>query len=229
MYVYFNLSLIIHSFEVFSVILTLCFCCFTANGSDHPGDQDLMPHLLKSLVSHAGEQLGKNLVELLLQGGSQASGLLAVEQAPQEDLKQAPQLPRQELYSNGTSTGNRSEKQARVNDFDLNDIYIDSDDGTDIERSSPPPTNPATSSPDYPSWIHQTSPPQTTRNSDSASDQSPSSSSEDAQVYESLTASSIVVWIHCSLILTFFFFLSDSLSSDAHRPDCVQTIWERTK
>nr|XP_018439365.1 PREDICTED: squamosa promoter-binding-like protein 1 [Raphanus sativus] len=154
-----------------------------SNGSDHPGDQDLMPHLLKSLVSHAGEQLGKNLVELLLQGGgSQASGLLAVEQAPQEDLKQAPQLPRQELYANGTATGNRSEKQARVNDFDLNDIYIDSDDGTDIERSSPPPTNPATSSPDYPSWIHQTSPPQTTRNSDSASDQSPSSSSEDAQM-----------------------------------------------
>ncbi|CAH8320761.1 unnamed protein product [Eruca vesicaria subsp. sativa] len=149
-----------------------------SNGSDHPGDQELMPHLLKSLVSHAGEQLGKNLVELLLQGGSQASGLLAVEQAPQEDLKQAPELPRQELYANG----NRSEKQAKVNDFDLNDIYIDSDDGTDLERSSPPTTNPATSSPDYPSWIHQTSPTQTSRNSDSASDQSPSSSSEDAQM-----------------------------------------------
>ncbi|CAF1798438.1 squamosa promoter-binding-like protein 1 isoform X1 [Brassica napus] len=141
----------------------------SANGSS--GDQDLMPHLLKSLVSHAGEQLGKNLVELLLQGGS---GLLA---APQEDSKQAPELPRQELYA----SGNRSEKlQTKVNDFDLNDIYIDSDDGgTDLERSSPPTTttNPATSSPDYPSWIHQTS-----RNSDSASDQSPSSSSEDAQM-----------------------------------------------
>ena len=155
------------------------FCSFVAaaNGSsDHP---DLMPHLLKSLVSHAGEQLGKNLVELLLQGGS---GLLA---APQEDSKQAPEIPRQELYANG----NRSEKlQTKVNDFDLNDIYIDSDDGTDLERSSPPTTttNPATSSPDYPSWIHQTS-----RNSDSASDQSPSSSSEDAQVYmnESLASS----------------------------------------
>lgn len=185
-----------------------------------------MPHLLKSLVSHAGEQLGKNLVELLLQGGgSQASGLLAVEQAPQQDLKQAPQLPLQELYANGTSTGNRSEKQARVNDFDLNDIYIDSDDGTDLERSSPPPTNPATSSPDYPSWIHQTSPPQTTRNSDSASDQSPSSSSEDAQVYMNLLPHHpLLSGTICSLILTFCL-----LSSDAHRPDCVQTIWERTK
>ncbi|XP_010506733.1 PREDICTED: squamosa promoter-binding-like protein 1 [Camelina sativa] len=158
--------------------------------SDHTGDQDLMSHLLKSLVSHAGEQLGKNLVELLLQGGSQGSlnignsGLLAIEGAPQEDSKQlsvnVPEIPRQELYANGTATENRSEKQVKMNDFDLNDIYIDSDD-TDIERS-PPPTNPATSSLDYPSWIHQSSPPQTSRNSDSASDQSPSSSSEDAQM-----------------------------------------------
>ncbi|CAH8381947.1 unnamed protein product [Eruca vesicaria subsp. sativa] len=155
-----------------------------SNQSDHPGDQDLMTHLLKSLVSHAGEQLGKSLVELLMQGGSQAigsSGLLAIEQAPQEDLKQAPQIPPQELYANGTATEIRSEKQVKVNDFDLNDIYIDSDEGTDIERS-PPTTIPATSSLDYPSWIHQSSPPQTGRNSDSASDQSPSSSSEDAQM-----------------------------------------------
>lgn len=165
-------------------------CSVAANRSDNTGDQDLMSHLLKSLVSHAGEQLGKNLVELLVQGGSQASlnignsGLLAIEQTPQEDLKQlsVPETPGRELYANGTATENRSEKQVKVNDFDLNDIYIDSDDGTDMERS-PPPTNPATSSLDYPSWIHQSSPPQTSRNSDSASDQSPSSSSEDAQVY----------------------------------------------
>ncbi|KFK37474.1 squamosa promoter binding 1 [Arabis alpina] len=157
--------------------------------SDHTGDQDLMSHLLKSLVSHAGEQLGKNLVELLLQGGSQASlniqNLLAIERAPQEDLKQlsvnVPEITQQEVYANGTASENRTEKQVKVNDFDLNDIYIDSDDGTDIERS-PPLTNPASSSLDYPSWVHQSSPPQTSRNSDSASDQSPSSSSEDAQM-----------------------------------------------
>ncbi|CAE6054911.1 unnamed protein product [Arabidopsis arenosa] len=154
-----------------------------SNMHNHTGDQDLMSHLLKSLVSHAGEQLGKNLVELLLQGGSQGSlnignsALLGIEQAPQEDLKQlSVNVPRQD----GTATETRSEKQVKMNDFDLNDIYIDSDD-TDIERS-PPPTNPATSSLDYPSWIHQSSPPQTSRNSDSASDQSPSSSSEDAQM-----------------------------------------------
>ncbi|CAN8285926.1 unnamed protein product [Cochlearia groenlandica] len=160
-----------------------------SNPLDHNGDQDLMAHLLKSLVSHAGEQLGKNLVELLLQGGSQTSlnignsGLLAIDQ--NQDSKQlsvnVSETPQRELYANGTATENRSEKQVKVNDFDLNDIYVDSDDTTDIERS-PPPANPATSSLDYPSWIHQSSPPQTSRNSDSASDQSPSSSTEDAQM-----------------------------------------------
>ncbi|AEC10798.1 squamosa promoter binding protein-like 1 [Arabidopsis thaliana] len=152
-----------------------------SNMHNHTGDQDLMSHLLKSLVSHAGEQLGKNLVELLLQGGGSQgslnignSALLGIEQAPQEELKQF------SARQDGTATENRSEKQVKMNDFDLNDIYIDSDD-TDVERS-PPPTNPATSSLDYPSWIHQSSPPQTSRNSDSASDQSPSSSSEDAQM-----------------------------------------------
>ena len=76
--------------------------------------------------------------------------------------------------------------QVKMNNFDLNDIYIDSDDGTeDIERS-PAPVNARTSSLDCPSWIQQdsrqSSPPQTSGNSDSASAQSPSSSSGEAQV-----------------------------------------------
>ncbi|KAF9669209.1 hypothetical protein SADUNF_Sadunf14G0084000 [Salix dunnii] len=75
--------------------------------------------------------------------------------------------------------------QVKMNNFDLNDIYIDSDDGTeDIERS-PAPVNARTSSLDCPSWIQQdsrqSSPPQTSGNSDSASAQSPSSSSGEAQ------------------------------------------------
>lgn len=77
--------------------------------------------------------------------------------------------------------------QVKMNNFDLNDIYIDSDDGTeDIDRS-PAPANLGTSSLDCPSWVqqdsHQSSPPQTSGNSDSGSAQSPSSSSGDAQVY----------------------------------------------
>ncbi|PNY02320.1 squamosa promoter-binding-like protein 1-like, partial [Trifolium pratense] len=74
--------------------------------------------------------------------------------------------------------------QAKMNDFDLNDIYIDSDDGIeDIERL-PVTANIGTSSLDYP-WMqqdsHQSSPPQTSGNSDSASAQSPSSSTGEAQ------------------------------------------------
>jgi hypothetical protein len=83
--------------------------------------------------------------------------------------------------------------QTKMNDFDLNDIYIDSDDGIeDIERL-PITANLGTSSLDYP-WMqqdsHQSSPPQTSGNSDSASAQSPSSSTGEAQVF-----------IYCSVIL----------------------------
>ncbi|XP_054810012.1 squamosa promoter-binding-like protein 1 isoform X1 [Prosopis cineraria] len=74
--------------------------------------------------------------------------------------------------------------QVKMNNFDLNDIYIDSDDGIeDIERL-PVSANIGASSLDY-QWAqqdsHQSSPPQTSGNSDSASAQSPSSSSGEAQ------------------------------------------------
>lgn len=80
-----------------------------------------------------------------------------------------------------------SSGQIKINNFDLNDIYIDSDDGIEDPERSPAPTNLGTSSLDCPSWVqqesHQSSPPQTSGNSDSASAQSPSSSSGEAQVY----------------------------------------------
>ncbi|XP_006349151.1 squamosa promoter-binding-like protein 1 [Solanum tuberosum] len=71
-----------------------------------------------------------------------------------------------------STTGRR-----KLIDFDLNDAYVDSDDcGDDIDRSPVP---------ECPSWLqqdsHQSSPPQTSGNSDSASAQSPSSSSGDNQ------------------------------------------------
>ena len=80
---------------------------------------------------------------------------------------------------------NSSASQIKINNFDLNDIYIDSDDGLeDIDRL-PVSANLGTNSLDYP-WArqdsHQSSPPQTSGNSDSASAQSPSSSSGEAQV-----------------------------------------------
>ncbi|CAL0320893.1 unnamed protein product [Lupinus luteus] len=74
--------------------------------------------------------------------------------------------------------------QVKMNNFDLNDIYIDSDDGTEDLERLPISTNHGTNSLDYP-WAqqdsHQSSPPQISRNSDSASAQSPSSSSGEGQ------------------------------------------------
>ncbi|MED6146245.1 Cysteine desulfurase mitochondrial [Stylosanthes scabra] len=74
--------------------------------------------------------------------------------------------------------------QTKINNFDLNDIYIDSDDGIEDIEKLPVSANLGTSSLEYP-WTqqdsHQSSPPQTSGNSDSASAQSPSSSSGEAQ------------------------------------------------
>lgn len=87
-------------------------------------------------------------------------------------------------YAQGLETSGGGSK---LNNFDLNDIYVDSDDGTDdMERSTAPQGLGAVSI-GCPSWVqqesHQSSPPQTSGNSDSASAQSPSSSSGEAQVY----------------------------------------------
>lgn len=75
--------------------------------------------------------------------------------------------------------------QVKMYSFDLNDTYIDSDDGVeDIERL-PASANLGASFLES-QWAqqgsHQSSPPQTSGNSDSASAQSPSSSSGEAQV-----------------------------------------------
>ncbi|KAL2935041.1 Squamosa promoter-binding-like protein 12 [Bienertia sinuspersici] len=73
----------------------------------------------------------------------------------------------------------------KLNNFDLNDVYVDSDDGMEDLERSPENGNFAAGSVGYPSWAgqnsQQSSPPQTSGNSDSASAQSPSSSSGEAQ------------------------------------------------
>lgn len=92
-----------------------------------------------------------------------------------------------QIYAHGTETsGGRS----RPNNFDLNDVYVDSDDGMEyIEGSTAPHGLGA-------SWVqqdsHQSSPPQTSGNSDSASAQSPSSSSGEAQVHSVLSNALVV-------------------------------------
>lgn len=77
--------------------------------------------------------------------------------------------------------------RSKLNNFDLNDEYVDSDDGMkDVERL-PARVDLGPISLEYPSWVqqesHQSSPPKTSENSDSASAQSPSNSSGDAHVY----------------------------------------------
>ncbi|CAI9759207.1 unnamed protein product [Fraxinus pennsylvanica] len=74
--------------------------------------------------------------------------------------------------------------RSKRNNFDLNDVYVDSDDGMEDVERSPVPVDLGTSSIEFPSWVqesHQSSPPQASGNSDSGSAQSPSSSSGDAQ------------------------------------------------
>lgn len=110
--------------------------------------------------------------------------------------------------------------QIKMNNFDLNDVYIDSDDGTEDVERSPVPANLGTSSIDCPSWVRQdsqqSSPPQTSGNSDSASAQSPSSSS-DAQVYFFLNVPVIYEVLEN---LTYNICISSTIS-EPYRSNCV--------
>ncbi|WCJ22634.1 squamosa promoter binding protein-like 1 [Euphorbia peplus] len=155
--------------------------------SDQSSDQALLSHLLRSLGSQTAENGGRNI-----------SGLL---QEARDSVNYGSSFGNPEIgRANGTSVTNvetsikpgmysdvrdSTAGQVKMNNFDLNDIYVDLDDGVeDIERS-PVPINLGASTLDCPSWMqqdsHQSSPPQTSGNSDSGSAQSPSSSSGDAQ------------------------------------------------
>ncbi|XP_022727600.1 squamosa promoter-binding-like protein 1 [Durio zibethinus] len=166
-----------------------------SNRSDQTTDQDVLSHLLRNLTNHTGEQGGKNISRLLLepQDSEAVSALFSNGQGPPQPFKQHITGPASEMPQKGVcSHGARGDElqgdtagAAKMNNFDLNDIYIDSDDGTDDIERSPAPVNTGTSSLDCPSWVqqdsHQSSPPQTSGNSDLGSAQSPSSSSGDAQ------------------------------------------------
>ncbi|XP_011079486.1 squamosa promoter-binding-like protein 1 [Sesamum indicum] len=139
------------------------------------GNSESVPALLsndslgqRSMQEHCtttGDEMPRKIGDL--QASSQRPGIVLHTQATSQ------------IYDQGRETsGGRS----KLNNFDLNDIYVDSDDGMDdIERS----TVPQGLGIGCPSWAqqesHQSSPPQTSGNSDSASAQSPSSSSGEAQ------------------------------------------------
>ncbi|CAK9145273.1 unnamed protein product [Ilex paraguariensis] len=141
------------------------------------------------------------MVAALLSNGSQGSPRLnqqhcsiPVSEIPQKEMHvngarvediQTTSSQRSSIPAASAEARDSSAGRSKLNNFDLNDVYIDSDDGIeDIERS-PVPVGLVTGSLECPSWVqqdsHQSSPPQTSGNSDSTSTQSPSSSSGDAQ------------------------------------------------
>ncbi|OWM79735.1 squamosa promoter-binding-like protein 1 [Punica granatum] len=169
------------------------------NPSKQSADQDLLTHLLRSLASN--QIGGKNISGLLQESQNIASGgaslckseaIPAVVSKGLEGPSRSPKLPQAQPTPcdlNGvqsyTEGRNPTGRQSKLNKFDLNDVYVDSDDGLEDLERSPVPANPRTDSLDCPSWMqqesHQSSPPQTSGTSDSASALSPSSSSGDTQ------------------------------------------------
>lgn len=177
------------------------FTSSAANQSKQAADQDLLTHILRSLATNRIG--GKNITGLIQEsqniasGGSSLSKLEAIPpvvskglEGPSGSLQLSPSqlapcsLNGVESYAEGR---NLTGGQSKLNNFDLNDVYIDSDDGLEDPDRSPVRANPRINSLDCPSCIqqesHQSSPHQTSRTSDSASAQSPSSSSGDTQVF----------------------------------------------
>ncbi|KAL9430528.1 hypothetical protein AB3S75_025836 [Citrus x aurantiifolia] len=170
--------------------------------SDQRTDQDLLSHLLRGLASPAGENGGRGISGLLQEHQDMlnertSAGNSEVVQAFLANGQGCPTPFRQQLNATvsempqqvslphdarGAEDQDGNAAQIKMNNFDLNDVYIDSDDGTEDVERSPVPANLGTSSIDCPSWVRQdsqqSSPPQTSGNSDSASAQSPSSSSD---------------------------------------------------
>ncbi|KAH9730976.1 Squamosa promoter-binding-like protein 12 [Citrus sinensis] len=170
--------------------------------SDQRTDQDLLSHLLRGLASPAGENGGRGISGLLQEHQDMlnertSAGNSEVVQAFLANGQGCPTPFRQQLNATvsempqqvslphdarGAEDQDGNVAQIKMNNFDLNDVYIDSDDGTEDVERSPVPANLGTSSIDCPSWVRQdsqqSSPPQTSGNSDSASAQSPSSSSD---------------------------------------------------
>ncbi|MFQ6633461.1 hypothetical protein Gotur_010843 [Gossypium turneri] len=166
-----------------------------SNRSDQTTDQDVLPQLLQSLANHTDEQGGRNISRLLPEpkGSEAGSALFLNGEGPPRPFRQhiteaASEMPQKGVHSHDARVTNLQGNAAgsvKMNNFDLNDTYIDSDDGADDIEGFPAPLNMGTSSFDCPSWVqqdsHQSSPPQTSGNSDSVSAQSPSSSSGDTQ------------------------------------------------
>ncbi|CAI9778819.1 unnamed protein product [Fraxinus pennsylvanica] len=162
------------------------------NISGRPKESHNLPYNLPSLGN-------SELLHALLSNGSQGrrSGeqlniipggeMLRKDENLQSTTSQRPSVMFPNHGSSPVDAGGRecSAGRSKLNNFDLNDVYVDSDDGMEDVDRSPVRVDLGTSSIELPSWVqqesHQSSPPQTSGNSDLGSAQSPSSSSGDAQ------------------------------------------------
>ncbi|KAE8697219.1 Squamosa promoter-binding-like protein 12 [Hibiscus syriacus] len=145
-----------------------------SNSSDQTTDEDMLSQLLQSLANNTGDG-GRRNISCITETTSDI---------PQKGVCSHDRV----ADVQGNTAG-----PVKMNNFDLNDIYIDTDDGVDDIERSPAPLNTETGSLDCPSLVHQvsnqSSPHQTSGNSDSASAQSPSSFSGDAQILDWLSHS----------------------------------------
>lgn len=117
----------------------------------------------------------------------------------------------------------------KLNNFDLNNVYNDSQDGIENLERSYAPVDPGTSPPDCTLLVQQdsykSSPPQTSANSDSTSARSLSTSSGEAQVY-------FVVFSYLFLFTVMVILLNSCGLGDRdpelHNPPDYVPIWSGT-
>ncbi|KAL9272015.1 Squamosa promoter-binding-like protein [Drosera capensis] len=178
------------------------------NSSAQTTDQELVSHLLRSLAGQSVSlattkgvhESQKLLVDGKPTGNSELTSASVSRCLPPRPTDQHHTSPSSVLCTKPSIACIKDSPPAdselrdgslgsrKVNNFDLNDVYVDSDDGVeDLERSRVAGSagSSGTASLDCPSWTRQdsqqSSPPHVSGNSDSASAQSPSSSSGEAQ------------------------------------------------
>ncbi|KAL6968711.1 Cysteine desulfurase mitochondrial [Sarracenia purpurea var. burkii] len=152
------------------------------NNGSSTGNSEMVSALLSTSPQGASRSIQKNLPVTTPEVPQRG---ICVEDARDQNIQTTAFLNPSTNYAPSYSEARDSTAgRNRLNNFDLNDAYVDSDDCIeDLERPPVPLAQGTTL--ESPVWVqqdcHQSSPPQTSGNSDSASNQSPSSSSGETQ------------------------------------------------
>ncbi|CAN6466999.1 unnamed protein product [Victoria cruziana] len=179
-----------------------------SNSTGQAKDQDLLSHLLSNLANAAGKcdiqgLLGKQSSQALQNGGRPlealshrssaavptSAGGVTVQVVTPNGMQQNVLADRIGVGDTHEAVAQQKHKREKVklNDFDLNSAYHESEDYgvSPVCHISPSFPKFGAGSPEYPSWMvqetNQTSPPQTSMHSDSTSTLSPSSSNGEGQ------------------------------------------------